>query len=41
MTAAGQHGKAIILVDAQRKEWLLKTFSKIIDFEEEKISDLD
>lgn len=41
MTAAGQHGKAIILVDEQRKEWLLKTFSKIIDFEEEKISDLE
>ena len=41
MEAAGQHGKAIILVDEQGKEWLLKTFSNIIDFDLEKISDLE
>ena len=41
METAGQHGKAIILVDDQGKEWLLKTFSNIIDFDLEKISDLE
>lgn len=41
METAGQHGKAIILVDEQGKEWLLKTFSNIIDFDLEKISDLE
>ncbi len=41
METAGQHGKAIILLDEQGKEWLLKTFSNIIDFDLEKISDLE
>ncbi|MHA2074588.1 MAG: hypothetical protein ACW97X_08210 [Candidatus Hodarchaeales archaeon] len=41
METAGQHGKAIILADEQGKEWLLKTFSNIIDFDLEKISDLE
>lgn len=41
METAGQHGKAIILLDEQGKEWLLKTFSNIIDFDLETISDLE
>ncbi len=41
MTAAGQHGKAIVLIDEQGKEWLLKSFSKFIDFEMKKILDLE
>ncbi|MFX0084132.1 MAG: hypothetical protein ACFFAU_00525 [Candidatus Hodarchaeota archaeon] len=41
MKTAGQHGKAIILIDEQGKEWLLKIFSNIIDFDLEKISDLE
>ena len=41
METAGQHGKAIILLDEQGKEWLLKTFADIIDFDLEKISDLE
>ncbi len=41
MTAAGQHGKAIVLIDEQNKEWLLKSFSKFIDFEMNKILDLE
>ncbi|MHA2224234.1 MAG: hypothetical protein ACXAC8_03455 [Candidatus Hodarchaeales archaeon] len=41
MTAAGQHGKATVLIDEKGKEWLLKTFSNIIDFEMKKILDLD
>ena len=41
MTAAGQHGKAIVLIDEQGKEWLLKTFSKFIDYEMKKILDLE
>ncbi len=41
LAAAGQHGKAIILTDANGDDWLLKTFSNIIDFEMEKILDLE
>jgi hypothetical protein len=41
METEGQHGKAIILIDEKGKEWLLKTFSNIIDFDLEKISDLE
>lgn len=41
MTAAGQHGKATILVDEKKKEWLLKTFANIIDFELKEIQDLE
>ncbi|NHJ02770.1 MAG: hypothetical protein EAX86_11590 [Candidatus Heimdallarchaeota archaeon] len=41
LAAAGQHGKAIILTDEHGKDWLLKTFSNIIDFEMEKILDLE
>jgi hypothetical protein len=41
MTAAGQHGKATVLEDESGKEWLLKTFGNIIDFEINKIMDLE
>ncbi|UCE14936.1 MAG: hypothetical protein JSV04_07085 [Candidatus Heimdallarchaeota archaeon] len=41
MTAAGQHGKATVLEDEQGKEWLLKTFSNIIDFELKEVMDLE
>ncbi|MFX0051472.1 MAG: hypothetical protein ACFFAJ_06980 [Candidatus Hodarchaeota archaeon] len=41
MTAEGQHGKATILEDENGKEWLLKTFGNIIDFEMNKIMDLE
>jgi hypothetical protein len=41
MTAAGQHGKATVLEDENGKEWLLKTFGNIIDFEVNKIMDLE
>ena len=41
MTAAGQHGKAIILEDENKKEWLLKTFANIIDFELKEVQDLE
>jgi len=41
LSAAGQHGKATMLVDNQGKEWLLKVFSHIIDFDVKKVSDLD
>ncbi|MHA2154728.1 MAG: hypothetical protein ACXABU_05275 [Candidatus Hodarchaeales archaeon] len=41
LAAAGQHGKATILVDNEGKEWLLKVFSHIIDFDVKKVSDLD
>jgi hypothetical protein len=41
MTAAGQHGKATILVDEKKNEWLLKTFANIIDFELKEIQDLE
>lgn len=41
MTAAGQHGKATILEDEDGKEWLLKTFANIIDFEVKEIQDLE
>ncbi len=41
LSAAGQHGKATILVDHQGKEWLLKIFSNILDLEVKKVSDLD
>ncbi len=41
LSAAGQHGKATILVDHQGKEWLLKVFSHIIDFDVKKVSDLE
>jgi hypothetical protein len=41
MTAAGQHGKATILVDEEGKEWLVKVFSNLIDFEVKEIFNLD
>ncbi|MFX0211448.1 MAG: hypothetical protein ACFFDT_36050, partial [Candidatus Hodarchaeota archaeon] len=41
MTAAGQHGKATVLEDENGKEWLLKTFANIIDFELKEIQDLE
>ena len=41
MTAEGQHGKATILVDEKGKEWLVKVFSNLIDFEVKEISNLD
>ncbi|MHA1994443.1 MAG: hypothetical protein ACW97Z_07895 [Candidatus Hodarchaeales archaeon] len=41
LAAAGQHGKATMLVDNEGKEWLLKVFSHIIDFDVKKVSDLD
>lgn len=41
MAAAGQHGKATILIDEHEQEWLLKTFNNLIDFEVKKILDLD
>ena len=41
MTAAGQHGKATILVDDQEREWLVKIFSNLIDFEVQEIFNLD
>jgi len=41
MSAAGQHGKATILIDDKKKEWLLKTFANIIDFEHKEIQDLE
>ncbi|MFX0183770.1 MAG: hypothetical protein ACFE95_11870 [Candidatus Hodarchaeota archaeon] len=41
MTVAGQHGKATVLEDENGKEWLLKTFGNIIDFEVNKIMDLE
>ena len=41
MTAAGQHGKATVLLDEQGKEWLLKAFPNLIDFELNKILDLE
>ena len=41
MTAAGQHGKATILVDEEGKEWLVKIFSNLIDFEVKEIFNLD
>ncbi|MFX1285298.1 MAG: hypothetical protein ACFFB5_16740 [Promethearchaeota archaeon] len=41
MTAAGQHGKATVLEDESGKEWLLKTFSNIIDFELKEVQDLE
>ncbi len=41
MTAAGQHGKATILIDEQGKEWLVKIFSNLIDFEVKEIFNLD
>lgn len=41
LSAAGQHGKATILVDHQGKEWLLKVFSHIIDFDVKNVSDLE
>jgi hypothetical protein len=41
MTAAGQHGKATILVDEKKNEWLLKTFANIIDFELKEVQDLE
>ncbi len=41
LSAAGQHGKATMLVDNEGKEWLLKVFSHIIDFDVKKVSDLD
>ena len=41
LAAAGQHGKATILVDHQGKEWLLKVFSQIIDFDVKNILDLE
>lgn len=41
LAAAGQHGKATIFVDEHGREWLLKTFSKIIDYENKEIMNLD
>ncbi len=41
LSAAGQHGKATILIDNKGKEWLLKVFSKILDLDVKKVSDLD
>ncbi|MFX1422978.1 MAG: hypothetical protein ACFFB2_11745 [Promethearchaeota archaeon] len=41
MSAAGQHGMATILEDDNGKEWLLKTFANIIDFELKEILDLE
>ena len=41
MTAEGQHGKATILIDEQGKEWLVKIFSNLIDFEVKEIFNLD
>ena len=38
LSAAGQHGKATMLVDNEGKEWLLKVFSHIIDFDVKKVS---
>lgn len=41
LSASGQHGKATILVEESGKEWLLKTFGNLIDFEVKEIFNLD
>ena len=41
LSAEGQHGKATIFVDELGQEWLLKIFSKIIDYENKEILNLD
>ncbi|MHA2053286.1 MAG: hypothetical protein ACXACP_04345 [Candidatus Hodarchaeales archaeon] len=41
LAAEGQHGKATIFIDEHGKEWLLKIFSKLIDYETKEILNLD
>ena len=41
LAASGQHGKATILVEESGKEWLVKIFGNLIDFEVKEIFNLD
>ena len=41
LSASGQHGKATILIEESGKEWLVKTFGNLIDFEVKEIFNLD
>ncbi len=41
LSASGQHGKATILIEESGKEWLVKTFGNLIDFEVKEIYNLD
>jgi len=41
LSASGQHGKATILIEESGKEWLVKTFENLIDFEVKEIFNLD
>ncbi|MHA1977906.1 MAG: hypothetical protein ACW98I_13445 [Candidatus Hodarchaeales archaeon] len=41
LSAEGQHGKATMIIDEQGKEWLLKIFPHIIDFDIKNILDLE
>ncbi|MHA1228012.1 MAG: hypothetical protein ACTSPV_14800, partial [Candidatus Hodarchaeales archaeon] len=41
MDKGGQHGRSTILVDSQGKEWLLKIFNNLIDFELKELHNLE